>query len=387
VKKRIVVAAACTAALASLALATPANAAWSPLSFGKTSTIANGLFTPLSMAVDATGNSWVSQNFIGTLTKITPSGKQTTAVTAPPGDEIGAVSSRSGTVYFSQGSQPEARFSMMSLSPGGTPTEVADIGAYEATVNPDQVNTYGFTDLDEKCLAEFDPAGPFGPPVYTGVVDTHVYASAATGNALYVADAGGNAILRVGYDGTVSTVAVLPPTAPVTLTPEMVAQFGFPECAGGAGYAFEPVPTDIEVGPDGWLYVTSLPGGPEDASLGMRGSVLKVNPGTGEIRTVATGFVGSTGLAVEKNTGIILVAELFGGANGTGQVSVLLPGKSKASTSIPVTSPAAVELRNGKVYVTRNAFVPDEMGAPQPIGSVTVVSLTGASRLFDSMNG
>lgn len=384
-KKRIVVAAACTAALASFALATPASASWSPLTYGKVSTIADNLVSPLSLAVDATGNSYVSQNFIGTLTRTSPAGKQTTVATAPQGDEIGAVSALGRTVYFAQGSQPEARFELMKLEPGGMPTPIADLGAWEASMNPDQVNTYGFTDLEDECLAQF-PAEVAGFAHYTGVVDTHAYASAATSNGVYVADAGGNDILHVAWDGTVTTVAVLPPTAPTMVTPEVAAMFGFPDCATGHAYAFEAVPTDVEVGRDGSLYVTSLPGGPEDASLGARGSVLKVNPHTGEVMTLATGFVGTTNLAVERNTGILLIAELFGGPNGTGQVSVVLPGSTSAITAIPVTAPAAVELRGGTVYVTHDAIAFSEQG-PLPTGKLTKVTLTGASHWFDSMQG
>ena len=49
------------------------------------------------------------------------------------------------------------------------------------------------------------------------------------------------------------------------------------------------MPTDIEVGPDGQLYVTSLPGGPEDGSLGLNGRVLKINPATGKVSTLVEG--------------------------------------------------------------------------------------------------
>lgn len=390
VKKRIFVAAACTAALATVAVAAPASAAPN-ISIGNVSTLASDLVGPLSLAVDATGNSYVSQNFAGTLERITPAGKRTTAASAP-GMEIGAVSSLGGVVYFSQGDQPAGVFSLMQLVPGGTPTQLADLGAYEATNNPDQVNHYGFSDLTPECMAEFPPppSGPPGPDTppqgfYTGVVDTHVYASAATSNAVYVADAGGNDILRVGLDGSVTTVAVLPPTAPVMVSAEMIAGFGWPACAGGHGYAFEPVPTDVEVGPGGWLYVTSLPGGPEDASLGARGSIVKINPATGEIVTVATGLVGATGLAIDNITGTIAVSEMFGGPNGTGQVSVILPNTNMAAASIPVTSPAAIELRNGKVYVTHNAAVFGPMG-PEP-GKLSVVSLAlrGSSRALNSV--
>ncbi|MET0954726.1 MAG: ScyD/ScyE family protein [Cryobacterium sp.] len=380
-KTRTFVAAACAAALASVALAAPASAG-SNFSFGKFRTIATGLQGPLSLAVANDGTSYVSQNFAGTLERVTRSGERTTVATAPaPGLEIGAVSTRRGEVYFAQGSQPTAEFALMKLGPNGTSTQLADLGEWEATENPDQVNTYGFVDLPEECAAQFPPppTGPPGPdtpppPTYTGVVDTHVYASTATRNEIYVADAGGNDILRVGLDGAVSTVAVLPPTAPVTATADLVAQFGFPECAVGLDYVFEPVPTDVEIGPKGWLYVTSLPGGPEDPSLGARGSVVKVNPRTGEVVTVATGFVGATGLAIDDRTGTIAVAEMFGGASGTGQVSVVPPFASTAIASFPVVSPAAIELRNGSVYLTHNAAVFGPEG-PEP-GNLSVVDLS-----------
>ena len=45
----------------------------------------------------------------------------------------------------------------------------------------------------------------------------------------------------------------------------------------GVTYRFEPVPTDVERDPHGNLWVSSLPGGPEDDSLGARGSVYKIS--------------------------------------------------------------------------------------------------------------
>lgn len=388
-KTRAMIATVCTAALATVAIAGPASATTKHPS-GKVSTIASDLITPLSLAVDTNGTSYVSQNFLGTLEQITRKGERTTVASAP-GLEIGAVSTRRGEVYFAQGNQPTAEFALMKLNPGGDPIQVADLGAYEAEKNPDQVNHYGFTDLTDACEALFPPP-PTGPPgpesplvgFYTGVIDTHVYASAVTRNEVYVADAAGNDILRVGRDGTVSTVAVLPPTAPVVFTAEMAAANTFPDCAVGHGYGYEPVPTDVEIGPDGWLYVTSLPGGPEDASVGARGSVVKVNPGSGEVVTVATGFVGATGLAIDNKTGTIAVVEMFGGADGTGQVSVILSGTDTAATSIPVVSPAAIEVKNGRVYLTHNAAVFGPDGPEPGLLSVVKSSWKGYHRMHDS---
>jgi hypothetical protein len=332
------------------------------------------MLSPLSLDVQPNGTAWITQNFPGLLTKVTPRSEQTDVVNGN-GDEISAVSTRGNTVYYAQVAQDHSGAKLMSLRKGKSPVQVADLWAHEDEENPDQVNTYGFVGLPESCASQFDPAGPFGPPTYTRIVDTHPYASLATRDGIYVADAGANAIVKVSYDGDVSTVAVLPATAPVVATAEVVEQFGFPECATGYSYRFEPVPTDVEIGPRGWLYVTGLPGGPEDASLGERGVVYKVNPGSGEVKTFATGFVGATGLAVSRQ-GVVFVAEMFGGEDGTGQVSVVSPWGGEAVAAFPVSSPAAIELSGRSLYLTKDAFVLGPDG-PQPIGKLVKVSLAG----------
>ncbi|NQX11285.1 ScyD/ScyE family protein [Microbacteriaceae bacterium VKM Ac-2855] len=380
--KRTALLVAC-AATAALALATPASAAPNPLSYVSVTDRANTLFSPLSFAVDGSGNAYVAQNFIGQLTKIAPNGAQTpVASTSLPGGEIGAVTFRDNTLYYADNDQPNGVAHLMKQPLGGSATMLADLGAYEASANPDQVNTYGFVGLPDECAVQVDPAVA-GPASYAGVVDTHPYGATVTADGVYVADAGGNAVVKVDNSGSVSTVAVLPPTAPVTVTAELAAAFGFPACTAGYAYAFEPVPTDVEVGPGGWLYVTTLPGGPEDASLGARGVVYKINPATGEIRTVATGFVSATNLAVDRTTGTVLVTELFGGADGTGRVSAVLPWSSTPVAALPVSAPAAIELRGGKLYVTRNAFGPE---GPAPTGVLTVVQLTGVSKYLDGVS-
>jgi hypothetical protein len=383
-KKRMFVAAACAAALTVGATAAPAAASsGSSGSFGKVTTLASDLLGPWSVAADRDGTVYVSQNIAGTLERITRSGERTTVATVPePGQEIGAVSTRRGEVYYAQGNQQAGEFLLMRLGADGTSTELADLGQYEAEVNPDGAVEYGFTDLSPECAAQFpppstEPPGPETTPpgFYTGIVDTHPFASAATRNEVYVADAAGNDILRVGLDGEISTLAVLPPSAPFIATEALLEGTGYPACALGQPYVAEPVPTDIEIGPDGWLYVTLLPGGPEDPALGARGSVVKINPDTAEIVTVATGLAGATGLAIEPGTGVIGVTELTGGADGSGQVAVILPYSTTPVAYIPVTSPAAIEYSDGKAYVTYNAAVFGEQG-PEP-GSLAVVNLSG----------
>jgi hypothetical protein len=99
-----------------------------------------------------------------------------------------------------------------------------------------------------------------------------------------------------------------------------------PDCAG-ATYNFEAVPTDVEVR-GGYLFVTTLPGGPEDPSLGARGKVYRVNPRTGDVKEIASGLLGATNLALKG--GKIYVAELFGG-----QISVIKHGKPSKYMELP----------------------------------------------------
>lgn len=186
---------------------------------------------------------------------------------------------------------------------------VADTLAHENSENPDQALHYGLTDPTE-CQTQALEAVGF-PVSYSGVLDSHPYSVAAFRGKWVVADAGANALLMVDNRGNVRTLAVLPPQ-PAPITQEAADAFGLDPCVVGAVYDFESVPTDVEVGRDGRLYVTTLPGGPEDPSLGARGSVYRVDPRTGKSRRIATGLLGATNLAFDRH-GRLFVAELFAG--------------------------------------------------------------------------
>ncbi|MCD9199529.1 ScyD/ScyE family protein [Aeromicrobium wangtongii] len=344
-------------------------------------TIAEGLFTPLSLAIDQRGRALVAQNFAGELLRITPDGQRSTIATAPtPGDELGAVSTRGRTTYYATTSgmgSPAPTAKLYAQRAGGAGRQIADLRAFEATRNPDRGTTYGFRDLPQSCSAQF-PAD--NPASYTGLVDSHPYATSVARDKVYVADAAANAILSVRTGkrrmATPKVVAVLP-AIPSIATAEVVADQGLPPCATGHTYWFEPVPTDVEQGRDGWLYVTSLPGGPEDASLGARGAVFKVNPHSGAVRRVAGGFVGAVNLALGPD-GTIAVAELFGGDDGSGQVTLVKPGSNRR-TVLPLPAPGAVEWVSSrwssKLYVTTDAFGP---AGPAPTGKLQVLDMAGS---------
>ena len=139
----------------------------------------------------------------------------------------------------------------------------------------------------------------------------------------------------------------------------------FPACVAGKKYWFEAVPTDVEQGPDGLLYVTSLPGGPEDGSTGKNGRVYRVNPRTGKVTKVVSGLLSATGLAVAGN-GDIYVAELF-----NGRISRTRAGQSKPHTFIRVPLPADVELSRRGMFATINALPGEDT---PPLGEVVRIN-------------
>ncbi len=100
------------------------------------------------------------------------------------------------------------------LKPNGSWRLDADISAYEATHNPDQ----------------------------SPVPDSNPYGLLAQAGGRVVTDAGGNDLLRVASNGTISTLVVLP--------------------SRPQGRPTDSVPTGVVVGPDGAYYVGELTGAP-----------------------------------------------------------------------------------------------------------------------------
>ena len=326
---------------------------------GEVRTVAEGLTTPLSLAVGRGGDTYVAQSFAGLLTRISPDGAAETLATGPAGYLTASVSHRRGTTYYTEstgadtGSPVTNISTLKSINREGTVETLANISEFEYTENPDSVNTYGFDDLDAACAAQLE-----FPATYPGRPDSNPFASLPSGRGkVLVADAGMNAVVEVDLeDGSISTVAVLPPR-PLTLTAEIVAEAGFPACAIGAVYNLEPVPTDLAWGPDGALYVTSLPGGPEGTGPNL-GSVFAVDVNTGGTELAATGFNGATGLAVNDN-GDIFVAELFGN-----RISVVPAGTRTPQLFLAVNQPSALDLRGSTLYATTDVLPPG--GVPEP---------------------
>lgn len=298
--------------------------------------LAKSLLSPLSVAVSSHDDIYFTENFAGKLYVKQP-GKAPRLIYKAAG-EVGGVSVEGHTVYFIANSKVMRKV-------GGNPARViADLGAYEKSRNPDKAITYGAVGLSEECKAAW-PTGPEVPPAeYKGIVESHPYATAVKDGTVYVADAAANAVFRI-RSGRISTVTVLPPV-PVTITAQLAEGAGIPECAIGKKYLFEGVPTDVEYR-NGLLYVSSLPGGPEDGTA--PGSVWRVNPATHTRKRLLTGLVSATGVAVTRD-GTLYVSELF-----AGKVTRVTP-TGRRSTFLRTALPSAVEVRGSHLFVTENVL-------------------------------
>ncbi len=309
--------------------------------------LAGGLVGPLSLAVDDDGTRYVTENFTGTLYRQEPGGALEPILHLGGGQELGGVSAEDGSLRFTATSADGTVGRVMQMRPGGGVRKLLDTSAYEAAHNPDGPQRYGFERISQRCAGQLPPEA--GPASYTGIVETHPYNTDLVNGVTYLADAAGNDILRIEPDGTTSVVAVLPP-ARVTITPEGAEANGLPECTVGKVYRFEGVPTDVEMGPDGWLYVSSLPGGPEDPSLGANGRVLKINPANGKVKTLISGLAGAVGVGVAPN-GDVYASQLFGGL-----IVKNAAGTNAVDPYVAVPLPADVDVADDGVYATINVL-------------------------------
>lgn len=341
-----------------LALSGPAVAAPGTAGAGP-HVLADGLVAPLSISVTPDGTVYVAEQFAGRLSKVSPRGKVSTVGRGPVS---GVDATSRGTLTVTLSAPPEN-----GAGPLGAVARVDGRGRFrvvgsplehEVATNPDAHQTYGFQDATPGCLVDADRFG-FGPR--PGIVESNPYAVLVERGDRVVADAAANSIVRIGANRRATTVGVLPPV-PTVFTEELrqalLEDFneGAPpeeqlppdflaDCAGG-DFLAEPVPTDVERGPDGSYYVSSLPGFPEAPGTG---GVYRVSRTGGKVTRLHDGLSGAVDLAVAKD-GTVYVAELFGGA-----LTRISP--DGARDSVELDSPGAVEVaEDGSIYVTTGVF-------------------------------
>ena len=280
----------------------------------------NQLAAPFSLAVDGNSRVLIADGGTGVIGQLTSDGSVRPLVSDVPG--LAGLATRGAWMAYGSSDEdgstepPVINSSGLNIRRPSGGTVYADTHAYEYANNPDGGQMYGVT----------DPATCADPMSYPGLLDSHVYAVASWRGDWLVADAGANAIFRVTDKGRISTLAVLPPV-PVTVTAEMVAEVGAPECYIGDTYWAEAVPTGVAIGRGGEIYVSTLPGAPGEAV--SQGQIWKIDPRTGNAKEVASGLSGPTSIAVSGSS--IYAAELFGSTvsvtrNGSTKTFVELPG-------------------------------------------------------------
>jgi len=345
---RFVAAAATLAVAATTAVIVPAAQAAAP----KPTTLAKGLTSPLTAAIDDDGTAYVTQNFKGQLVKIRKGKKPKVVYASKNGNEVGGVSVFHGKLVFTetasdaQGNPSKSWVKWITAS--GKVKTLANIRSFENKKNPDKKVTYGVRGISADCAAQW-PTAQLGPATYQGLPDSHPYATLQTDEGtVYVADAGMNAVLSISPSGKIKTIAVLP-AVPVTITSGAAAAMGVPACAVGETYYGEPVPTDVALGSDKKLYVTTEGGG-----LGEQfplGSVYSVNIKKGKVKKVAGGLFAPVGIAMAPNDDIY-VSQLFGG-----KISRIKHGSGKVKTYVKANLPAAVEWTGDGLYATIDVLV------------------------------
>lgn len=310
-------------------------------------TVIDGLVGPLGLAVGDDGTIYVTEALgffggSGRLIAIDKHGDVEVLVDDGPGTEIAGVDATgNGNVVFTRGGHLDVTghdTTVYRLN-GTHETKLASLWEFDQANNPDGAQSYGLLDgANEACLEQVASAGY--PAVYTGAPDSHPYAVAIVPGGYAVADAAANTVFMVSNSGHVSTLATLP-----AVQQELTGDEGFPACAGET-YHGEPVPTDVELGPDGDLYVSLLPGFPESPGAGQ---VWSIDGKTGALTLIADGLTSPVDIAVADD-GTIYVAELF-----ASQISMISGGVVSFYT--PLLLPGAIEIgRDGSIYATTDVF-------------------------------
>ena len=201
---------------------------------------------------------------------------------------------------------------------------------------------------------EFNPDAEVG----NDLVDSNPVDVYADHGRFFVADAGGNSLLRVGRWGRISPVSIFPNRDEPNPFPPPPAGPPLPPII-----PMQAVPTGVVKGPDGALYVSQLTGFPFPVG---GANVYRVDPWSGKTTVYASGFTNIIDLDFGRD-GTLYVLEidhdslLFGTADG-GLHKVPWRGKPK-QIELPagtLTHPGGVAVgKRGDLFVTNRS---DEAG-------------------------
>jgi hypothetical protein len=228
--------------------------------------------------------------------------------------------------YRAQFGEAGAAFGVLHrLWPDGRVRALADITAFEGAENPDQDQPETEVDSNPNSVA------------------------AINGRQAYVADAGGNSILKADRLGNVELVGVLPfGEAPAPPIPDFPVPPGTP-------IPFQPVPTSLAIGEDGKVFVGQLTGFP--FPKGGAG-VWVIEPGE-DPTPYATGFTTVTDIALDHDGNLYVVqltTEGFLAGPSPGALIKVSPDGEKTELAAgKLTQPYGIAIRGDNAYVTQNA--------------------------------
>jgi sugar lactone lactonase YvrE len=179
-------------------------------------------------------------------------------------------------------------------------------------------------------------------------IDTNPVGLVRQGEGYLVADAGGNAVVRVSHKGTFTTIAVLPPGS--ALAPPFL---GLPP---GTQIPTDAVPTSVVQGPDGAYYISQLTGFPFEKG---DANIWRVVPGE-EPTVYASGLTNLTDLAFAPDGSLYAVQIATDGllAVPAGELPIgslvkVTPGASVHETVAGgLSAPYGVAFRSGAAYIT-----------------------------------
>jgi len=215
---------------------------------------------------------------------------------------------------------------------GGTPTQLADLLAYELENNPDGQTQFG----------------PGGEPLDALSNPFGVLTNRADNGFVLVADGGANDVLRVNRRGVVSTFFV-PPTV------NSGACKGL-ENNDDNTVGCDAVPTGLAYGPDHTVYISAL-----TAEVPGEGRVYVVDKHSGDLQRVYKGFTAPTGVTVDQESGTFYVSELLEGApagnpgpgfdpSTVGQIVRVAPSGARSYAQVPM--PLGLTIIGGHLYST-----------------------------------
>lgn len=231
----------------------------------------------------------------------------------------------------------------------GSVHEIADLGAFEANVNPDG-----------------------------GAIDSNPFDLALTPGGIVVADAAANALVLVDWFGRTDWIATLPNELVPTDNVKALAHCPDPSappdiCNLPAMIPAQPVTASVAIGPDGAYYVGELKGFPAPTG---KSRVWRIAPGTRHAvcgtsprcSVVESGFTSIIDLTFgDRRT--LYVTELdeaswfaieggFGGARGGTVNKCRLGAGTCTPLAAGLTMPIATTVgKNGQVYVLKNALI------------------------------